>query len=100
MVVFWFNAASKPASNRINPAVPKVAVFGALAMLGGAVLTIRGEFGPMISNIIGIPVLSQFITGFMFGLVIAHFIVDAHAWRLRDAPQRVFFQSRFQSVFD
>jgi hypothetical protein len=30
----------------------------------------------------------------MFGLVVAHFIVDAHAWRLRDKPQRDFVLGR------
>jgi hypothetical protein len=40
------------------------------------------------------PWLGKVVTGSMFGLVVAHFIVDAHAWRLRDKPQRDFVLGR------
>jgi len=107
MVVFWFNdiQLSKsvdfpaPRAKQANPALFKVTLFLVITVVGGAILTIRQEFGPLVANFIGFPTAAPFISGFMFGLVIAHFIIDAHAWRLRDKPQRDFIRDRFGFVF-
>jgi hypothetical protein len=69
-------------------------IFFAIVLFGGAIITIRGEFGDLANSVFAVPWLGRFVTGSMFGLVIAHFIVDAHAWRLREAPQRDFVMSR------
>lgn len=70
-------------------------LFLGIVLVGGAIITIRGEFGDLVGSITSVGFLGKFVTGSMFGLVIAHFIVDAHAWRLRDAPQREYVLNRF-----
>jgi hypothetical protein len=105
MVVFWFNethlskSVDFPRAKQANPALFKATLFLVITAVGGAILTIRQEFGPLVANAIGFPTAAPFISGFMFGLVIAHFIIDAHAWRLRDKPQRDFMRERFGFVF-
>jgi hypothetical protein len=106
MVVFWFNDTLIPKVNfpspqgtQTNPALFKATFFLVIAVVGGAILTIRQEFGPLVAHAIGFPTAAPFISGFMFGLVIAHFIIDAHAWRLRDKPQHNFMRERFGFVF-
>lgn len=92
MAAFWFNAP------RRQP-LPAFGLFAAVALIGGAVLTIRGEFGPMVGAVLHSEASSRFVFGFMFGLVVAHFVVDAHAWRLRERPQRALMRERFDFVF-
>lgn len=79
----------------VNQAFLNSLVFLGIILIGGAVITIRGEFGDLVGNLTSLDFLGKFVTGSMFGLVIAHFIVDAHAWRLRDAPQREYVLNRF-----
>lgn len=70
-------------------------VFAGLILVGGSIITIRGEFGTMIFRLTGSAALGKLVTGAMFGFVVAHFVIDAHAWRLREKPQREFVLGRF-----
>jgi hypothetical protein len=93
MTIIAFNTRQAERSDGFDPALITAVVFFGIVLFGGAIITIRGEFGD-VAGAIGLPVLGRFVTGAMFGLVVAHFIVDAHAWRLRNAPQREFVMSR------
>ena len=76
-----------------------LAFFG-IVLIGGSILTIRGEFGAILGTITGIDILQKFVTGSLLGVVVAHFVVDAHAWRLRDKPQREFAFTRLNFAFE
>tara|TARA_B100000686_G_C16694165_1_gene919472 strand:+ start:296 stop:1168 length:873 start_codon:yes stop_codon:yes gene_type:complete len=43
---------------------------------------------------------SNFLMGIQFGITVAHFIIDADAWRLREAYQRNYVFNRFGFLFN
>jgi hypothetical protein len=94
MTIVAFNIRRPERRDGFDAGLITAVVFFAIVLFGGAIITIRGEFGTLANDLFGLPWLGRFVTGSMFGLVVAHFIVDAHAWRLRDAPQRAFVLSR------
>jgi hypothetical protein len=94
MTVVAFNVRRPERTDGFDAGLITAVVFFAIVLFGGAIITIRGEFGDLANGLLGSPWLGRFVTGSMFGLVIAHFIVDAHAWRLRERPQRDFVMSR------
>jgi hypothetical protein len=94
MTIIAFNVRRPERDDGLDAALITAVVFFAIVLFGGAIITIRGEFGDLANGLFAMPWLGRFVTGSMFGLVIAHFIVDAHAWRLRDKPQREFVLSR------
>jgi hypothetical protein len=97
MAVVAFNAHERPAlaDSQLPPGLSLFLLFGGIVLVGGSIMTIRGDFGVGLAKITGSAMLGKFVSGAMFGLVIAHFIIDAHAWRLRERPQREFVLDRF-----
>ena len=97
MAVVAFNGSADSLRNRsqLPPNVWTTLLFGGLVLVGGAIITIRGEFGTLILKLTGSAALGNFVTGAMFGLVVAHYVIDAHAWRLREKLQRDFVLGRF-----
>src|SRR5262249_39620046 len=83
------------ADSQLPPRLRLILLFGGIMLIGGSIMTIRGDFGGALATITGSALLGKFVSGVMFGLVIVHFIVDAHAWRLRERPQREFVLDRF-----
>ena len=101
MTVIAFNASPRPGAHegRSETALLSALVFFSCVLVGGAVLTIRGDFAQLLGPLgTSMPSLARFVVGATFGLVVAHFIVDAHAWRLRDTPQREFVLDRFHFI--
>lgn len=101
MTVVAFNQSQheSPTDPRSTRTLLSALVFFSLILFGGAVLTIRGDFAQLLGPLgASIPGLSRFVVGAMSGLVVAHFIIDAHAWRLRDKPQREFVLDRFRFI--
>jgi hypothetical protein len=96
MTIVAFNAKGPERTDGFDAGLITAVVFFAIVLFGGAIITIRGEFGDLTTAWFGSQRLGRFVTGAMFGLVIAHYIVDAHAWRLRDLPQREFVMSRMK----
>ena len=65
----------------------RLAVLGNVALIGGAVLAVTSHLhsgGPAV----------RLVFGAYLGAVMAHFVVDAGLWRLRDAFPRVFLARR------
>lgn len=93
------NLSSKDASQEgVSKALVASALFFGTIVVGGAVTTVRGDFGDLVQGWTSSAFLGKFVTGAMFGVVITHFIVDAHAWRLRDKPQREYVFNLFRFV--
>ena len=96
MSIVAFNIRHPAREDGFDGGLITAIVFFAILLVGGAVVTIRGEFGGLMTGLFGWPWLGRFVTGAMFGLVMAHFVVDAHAWRLREKPQREFVFGRMR----
>lgn len=97
MSVVAFNQRHPEAiEGEFDPGLVTAFVFFAIVLVGGAIITIRGEFGDFLTQATGQPTLGKFVFGAMFGLVVAHFVVDAHAWRLREKPQREYVLGRMK----
>jgi hypothetical protein len=94
-VVAFSGAGSLPNRSQLPPNLWATVLFASIILIGGAIITIRGEFGTLLFNLTGSTTLARFVTGAMFGLVVAHYVVDAHAWRLREKAQREFVLDRF-----
>ena len=73
--------------------------FFGIILIGGSILTIRGDFGSILGIMTGSDIVQRFITGSLLGVVVAHFVVDAHAWRLSDKPQKDFAFERLDFAF-
>lgn len=97
MAVVAFNTRTK-ADEDFDPKLKIALVFFAIVLIGGSIITIREEFGTMLQSLTGSSALGKLVMGGMFGFVVAHFIVDAHAWRLRDKPQRNFVMERMRFI--
>jgi hypothetical protein len=67
--------------------VARLAVFCNVALLGGVALSAA-------SHLHGGGALARCVFGGYLGVVMAHFVVDAGIWRLRDAFPRAFMRSR------
>jgi hypothetical protein len=69
----------------------RLAVFGNIALAGGAVLGAA-------SHLHGAAPAGRFLFGAYLGTVMAHFVIDASLWRLRDPFPRAFLASRVPSL--
>ena len=99
MSMVAFNAQTEEeGDNGVDAKLVIALVFFTIMLVGGSVLTIRDEFGSMLRGLTGSELLGKFLVGASFGLVVAHFIIDAHAWRLRDAPQRAYVMQRLRFI--
>ncbi|MDA9265640.1 hypothetical protein N9P87_01150 [bacterium] len=96
MSIVAFNVKRAERMDGIDPSLITALIFFAILFFGGSIITIRAEFGDLAQLALGSTLIAKFVTGSMFGLVIAHFIVDAHAWRLRDRPQRDYILETMQ----
>ena len=97
MAILAFNAGEgtwRPGL-QLPPGLSVMVLFVAVALGGGVIIGIRGEFGTMLAAATGSEVLGKLVSGAMFGLVVAHFVIDADAWKLRKQPQREFVLGRF-----
>ena len=72
------NKNSRQDFNPLNSAF----LFFSIILIGGTVLTIRSEFGLVFHQVSGMEEIGKFITGMLIGTVMAHFVVDADAWKL------------------
>jgi hypothetical protein len=54
--------------------------------------------GWLFTNQWGESAISIFVSGGLLGLTIAHFIVDAHAWKLSQPEQREFIKKRLDLI--
>ena len=97
MAVIAFNARTGE-SKSFDPKLVIALVFFAMVLIGGSIITIREEFGMMVELITGSIVLGKLMMGAMFGIVVAHFVINAHAWRLRERPQREFVMERMRFI--
>src|SRR5258707_5663917 len=61
----------------------RLAVFGSIALAGGAVLSAA-------SHLHGAAPAGRFLFGAYLGAVMAHFVIDAGLWRFRDPFSRAF----------
>jgi len=98
MAVVAFNTRTEQREN-IDPKLIIALVFFGIMIVGGAIITIREDFGALVQALTGIQLAGRLVVGAMFGLVIAHFVIDAHAWRLRDKPQREFVMDRMRFLW-
>jgi hypothetical protein len=69
----------------------RLAVFCNIALAGGAVLSAA-------SHLHGAAPAARFLFGAYLGAVMAHFVIDAGLWRLRDPFPRAFLASRVPSL--
>jgi hypothetical protein len=77
----------RDASGRVRPAAVRVLVFVNLAILGGVALSAA-------SHLHGGAPVQRLLFGAYLGAVMAHFVIDAGLWRLRDEFPRRFLSSR------
>jgi hypothetical protein len=73
-------------SGRGSTRVFRIALLCNVALVGGALLS--GA-----SHLHGAGPLGRFVFGAYLGVVMAHFVIDAALWRMRDAFPRAFLRS-------
>ena len=94
------NGEKTDKTSKLNTQFFSALTFFSIILIGGSILTIRGEFGSILGIMTGSDIVQRFITGSLLGVVVAHFVVDAHAWRLRDTPQKDFAFERLDFAFE
>lgn len=93
-------AGNKPTGpDGLNPALG--AVFGLVAMMliGGGIVLSQWEIGGALAEATGFQAALPMVLSAMLGLTVAHFIVDAKAWRLSDPAHRAYVGKPFAFLF-
>lgn len=99
MTVVSLNFDPENLSNRVHLR-NAVKLFGFIVIIG--FLFFRAEELKTIESIASNPTLLKFvdaIIGAVLGATMAHFVIDAGAWRLSKPPQRMYMGKRFGFVF-